>query len=57
MSAEKIRVYDLAKELNLPNKDVIDLLKQNIGVVVKSHSSSISADDADALKKRYSVVE
>ena len=51
MSAEKIRVYDLAKELNLPNKDVIDLLKKNIGVVVKSHSSSISADDAESLKK------
>ena len=51
MSSEKIRVYDLAKELNLPNKEVIDLLKKNIGVVVKSHSSSISVDDAESLKK------
>ncbi len=51
MSTEKIRVYDLAKELNLPNKEVIDLLKKNIGVVVKSHSSSISVDDAESLKK------
>jgi len=51
MSADKIRVYDLAKELNLPNKEVIDLLQKNIGVVVKSHSSSISSDDAESLKR------
>jgi len=51
MSAEKIRVYDLAKELKLSNKEVIDLLQKNIGVVVKSHSSSITADDAESLKK------
>ena len=51
MSAEKIRVYELAKELNLPNKEVIDLLKSNVGIAVKSHSSSISAEDAETLKK------
>ncbi len=51
MSAEKIRVYDLARELNLSNKEVIDLLQKNIGVVVKSHSSSVTVDDAESLKK------
>ena len=50
MAADKIRVYDLAKELNLSNKEVIDLLQKNIGVAVKSHSSSITAQEAQDLK-------
>ncbi|MCQ2958130.1 MAG: translation initiation factor IF-2 [Candidatus Gastranaerophilales bacterium] len=51
MTTDKIRVYDLAKELDLSNKEVIELLQKNIGVVVKSHSSSVSVDDAESLKK------
>ena len=51
MAADKIRVYDLAKELNLTNKETIDLLQKNIGVVVKSHSSSVTAEEAADFKK------
>ncbi len=50
MAAEKIRVYDLAKELNMTNKEVIDLLQKNVGVTVKSHSSSVTAEEAESLK-------
>ena len=47
---DTIRVYDLAKELNLSNKDVIEKLEEKLGVKVKSHSSVISATQAKKLK-------
>ena len=46
---DTVRVYDLAKELNLPNKEVIELLDTKLGVKVKSHSSVISASQAKKL--------
>lgn len=46
---DTVRVYDLAKELNLPNKEVIELLDSKLGVKVKSHSSVISASQAKKL--------
>ena len=49
MSADKIRVYELAKELDKPNKEVIELLQKR-GVNVKSHSSSITAEEAQDLR-------
>lgn len=49
MSGEKVRVYDLAKQLNLPNKEVIALLEDKLKVTVKSHSSSIEKEQADKL--------
>ncbi len=51
MAADKIRVYDIAKELKMTTKEVIDLLQKNVGVVVKSHSSSVTVEDAEMLKK------
>ena len=44
-------VYDLAKELNLPNKDVIEMLDKKLGVKVKSHSSAVSELQAKKLKE------
>ena len=35
MTQETIRVYDLANELKLSNKEVIDLLEKKIQVKVK----------------------
>ena len=35
-----IRVYELARELGIPNQMVLDLCGQ-LGIGVKSHSSSI----------------
>ena len=52
---DTIRVYDLAKELNLSNKDVIEKLEKKLGVKVKSHSSVISATQAKKLKELLST--
>ena len=41
----KIRVHELAKELDKSNKEVMDVLIKN-GVDVKSHMSNIEEDDA-----------
>lgn len=48
---ETIRVYDLAKELNKPNKEIIEKLDKLLGVKVKSHSSVISSIQANKLKE------
>ena len=43
--SEKIRVYELARELGQTNKELIELLRKE-GVEVASHSSSIEAETA-----------
>ena len=51
---DTIRVYDLAKELKLTNKEVIEKLDTKLGVKVKSHSSVISESQARKLKELLS---
>jgi len=46
----KVRVYELARELELPNKEVLDRLAQ-AGIVVRSHSSSVDEEEARAALK------
>lgn len=41
----KIRVYELAKTLNKSNVEMVDIVK-GMGIDIKSHMSSISADEA-----------
>lgn len=48
---DTIRVYDLAKELNITNKEVIEKLETKLGVKVKSHSSVISESQAKKIKE------
>ncbi len=48
----KLRIHELAKEINVNNKDIIDTLKSK-GVDVKSHMSSVDADQISMLKKHY----
>ena len=45
----KIRIYDLAKKLNKSNKELLAVL-QELGVTVKSHSSSIDEDVAQTIE-------
>ena len=47
--SDKIRVYELSRDLNLENKDVLDAA-QKLSITVKSHSSSISLEDAKKIK-------
>ncbi len=48
----KIRVHELAKELNKSSKDVIYALKGH-GVDVESHMSTISSENADKIRKFF----
>ncbi len=43
--SDKIRIYELSRDLNLENKDILDAA-QKLSISVKSHSSSISSEDA-----------
>ena len=45
----KVRIYDLAKKLKKSNKELIAVL-QELGVTVKSHSSSIDEETAQAVE-------
>ena len=47
--SDKIRVYELSRDLNLDNKDILDAA-QKLSITVKSHSSSISLVDAKKIK-------
>jgi translation initiation factor IF-2 len=57
----KIRVYELARELSLTNKSLMDKL-QNMGITVGSHMSSLEDDAVERVKavifgKKASAIE
>ena len=45
----KVRVYELAKELNLESKKIIDFLSQK-GVTVKNHMSVLEESQVDLVR-------
>ena len=47
--SDKMRIYELSRDLNLENKDILDAA-QKLSISVKSHSSSISAEEAKKIK-------
>ena len=49
MNNGKVRIYELSKELNLDNKDIKEICEQ-LNIAVKSHSSTITADDAQRVR-------
>ncbi len=49
-SSGKIRIYELSRDLGLENKDVLDAANK-LSIAVKSHSSSISDEEASRIKK------
>lgn len=49
MNKGKVRIYELSKELELENKDILNICEQ-LDIAVKSHSSTISGDDADKIR-------
>lgn len=46
----KIRIYQLAKELGMTNEALLELLDQ-MGVAYKSHASTLSEEDAQAVRE------
>jgi translation initiation factor IF-2 len=49
--AGNIRVYELARELGLTNKETLDLC-ETLGIGVKSHSSSVVDAQADRVRRK-----
>ena len=49
MTKSKMRVYELAKELDMQNKELVDWLQAHGFEEIKSHSSSLDADQAQAV--------
>ena len=52
VALSKVRIYELAKETGLSNKEVLDRCAE-LGIDAKSHSSSVS--EGDALRFRESL--
>jgi translation initiation factor IF-2 len=51
LAAKKIRVFELARELGMTNKEVLEL-SENLGVGVKSHSSGMIEAQADRVRRK-----
>lgn len=49
MNNGKVRIYELSRELNLDNKDILAICDR-LSIAVKSHSSTISAGEADQIR-------
>ncbi|HIK13959.1 MAG TPA: translation initiation factor IF-2 [Leptolyngbyaceae cyanobacterium M33_DOE_097] len=49
MSGGKVRIYDLSRELNLDNRDILAICEQQ-NIAVKSHSSTITDSEAERIR-------
>ena len=49
----KMKIYDLAKELNLASKELLQKVKE-MGIDAKSHLSSLSDEDVEIIRKSFS---
>ncbi|ACC83833.1 response regulator receiver modulated translation initiation factor IF-2 [Nostoc punctiforme PCC 73102] len=49
----KVRLYNLAKELNVDSRDIMTICK-SLGIEVKSHSSTISNTDVQRIRAAFS---
>ena len=49
----KIRVYELAKELGITNKDLINLLQEEFNIQVKNQLSAVEEEDAELIKELF----
>ncbi|MDJ0556427.1 MAG: translation initiation factor IF-2 N-terminal domain-containing protein, partial [Microcoleaceae cyanobacterium MO_207.B10] len=50
MNNGKVRIYELSKELNLDNKDILAVCEK-LNISVKSHSSTITESEAERIRK------
>ncbi len=48
----KMRIYELSKEINVSNKDILKELEK-MGITGKTHSSNIDGDTADILREIF----
>jgi len=52
----KTRVYELAKELGIDNRELIARLEK-LGIAVKSHSSTLEDSDVERVRREFSLGE
>ena len=52
----KIKIYEIAKKLNLASKDVIEMAKK-LNIDVKSHLSAITEEEAGKLESNLNKKE
>ncbi|HEX9082986.1 MAG TPA: translation initiation factor IF-2 N-terminal domain-containing protein, partial [Holophagaceae bacterium] len=48
-----LRINQLAKELGIPNQEVLEACEKRLGLQGKSHSSNLTDDQADALRRVF----
>ena len=51
--ADKIRVYELAKENNMAAKEMVKLLNDEFGLNIKSHMSMVGGSDLDIINEYF----
>ena len=51
MNNGRVRIYDLSRELNLENKDILSICQQ-LNIVAKSHSSTITEEEAQQIRAK-----
>ncbi|MEQ8995240.1 MAG: translation initiation factor IF-2 [Coleofasciculus sp. B1-GNL1-01] len=49
MNNGKVRIYELSRELNLDNKDILNIC-EGLHIAVKSHSSTITESEAERIR-------
>ena len=49
MNNGKVRIYELSRELNLDNKDILSIC-EGLNIAVKSHSSTITESEAERIR-------
>ncbi len=57
MTIENKRVYELAKEYEMSNKDFIEYLNTKLNITVKSHSSNLTPAQIEKIKNSFSTPE
>ena len=52
----KIKIHEIAKKLDLPNKKILEKAKE-LGIQAKTHLSSLEEEEAVKLEKAFTVEE
>ncbi|EDS76385.1 translation initiation factor IF-2 [Clostridium massiliodielmoense] len=53
----KTRVYELAKELDITSRELIDILESEFNITVKNHMSVLDEEDAELIKEIFDDAE
>lgn len=51
-----MRIYELAKELDMNSKELVDLVEQELGITVKNHMSALTDLEVIRFRKALSII-